>query len=191
MNPARSLAAVALTFLVIPPVAASEIPKGWWTAPTKEYAIGVDPKASPGDKPAAFIESTVPEPKAFIALNQTFSAQDYAGKRISLSGNLRTRDVRKWAGFWVRADDANGKFLAFDNMQNRGASGTTDWKPAEVVLDIPKNAQTIYMGLILDGSGKVWMSNLKFEIVDVSTPVTAIQKPELPRAPANLDFTDK
>ena len=168
---------------------ASPLPKGWWAAKTNEYQIGVD--TTNAEKPAAFIESIVPVPKAFIALNQTFSAKDYRGKRVRFKGNIKTSNVQKWAGFWLRADNAQSAIVAFDNMQSRGISGTSDWKPGEIVMDIPDDAEMLFLGLILDGAGKVWTNGLVFEIVDSSVPVTTQKKPDVPRAPQNLNFTEK
>lgn len=168
---------------------AHDLPKGWWAAKSDEYQIGID--TANAERPAAFIESIVPVPKAFIALNQTFSANDYRGKRVRFAGNIKTENVQKWAGFWLRADNAKSAIVAFDNMQNRGISGTSDWKPGEIVIDIPDDAETLFLGLILDGAGKVWTNGLVFEIVDSSVPVTAQRKPDLPKAPQNLNFTEK
>lgn len=161
--------------------------KGWWSAPSEEYVVGVD--SSEAGKPAAFIESIVPTPKQFIALNQTFSAKDYRGKRVRLKGEIKTQGVQKWAGFWLRADDARNKMVAFDNMQQRGLSGDTDWTAAEIVLDVPAEAEVLFFGLILDGKGKAWMRGLTFEVVEDSVAVTAPGKVDLPNAPTNLDFT--
>jgi hypothetical protein len=41
-----------------------------------------------------------------------------------------------------------------------------------VVIDVPQDARTLSMGLILVGSGQVWASDLKFEVVDPATPLT-------------------
>ena len=95
--------------------------------------------------------------------------------------------MKKWAGFWLRADDANNQIVAFDNMQKRGLSGTTNWQTGEIVLDIPPTAEVLHLGLLLDGPGKVWMNNLTFEVVDASVPTTDTRK--LPSRPVNLDFT--
>jgi hypothetical protein len=34
------------------------------------------------------------------------------------------------------------------------------------------------------------MSGLSFEVVDASVPLTTPKKPELPKAPMNLDFSE-
>ncbi len=163
-------------------------PNGWWAAPSDEYQIGVD--RSDPEQPAAFIEATVPAPKQFITLSQTISANVYRAKRVRLKGMIKTKDVASWAGFWLRADDGKNKIVAFDNMQRRGISGTTDWTTAEIVLDIPSDAEKLFFGLILDGKGKAWMRELTFEVVDDSVPVTAPKRTDLPNTPVNMNFDE-
>jgi hypothetical protein len=83
--------------------------------------------------------------------------------------------------------DKEAKQLAFDNMQGRPIKGTTDWKKYDVVLDVPQEATGIFFGVLLSGSGTVWLSEAKFEIVEPNIPTTgteAVQKLE----PINLDF---
>lgn len=164
-------------------------PKGWWAAPSEEYKVGVEEGSEIG-KPAAYVDAVVPAPSRFFALNQTLSADNYRSKRVRLMGQIKTKDVEKWAGFWLRADDEK-KIVAFDNMQRRGITGTTDWQSAEIVLDIPAEAEKLTFGLILDGKGKAWMRDVTFEVVDASTPLTAPARADLPKAPVNLDFTEK
>jgi hypothetical protein len=183
-SPIPLFGALILTFAS--PVQA-EIPKGWWAAPSEDYKVGVE--ASEAGKPAAYVEAVAPVPSRFFALNQTLAADDYRSKRVRLKGQIKTKDVDKWAGFWLRAD-AENKIVAFDNMQRRGVTGTTDWQAAEIVLDIPAEAEKLTFGLILDGKGKAWMRDIKFEVVDASVPVTASARADLPRAPVNLDFTE-
>lgn len=164
---------------------ARDIPKGWWAAKTEDYTFGVE---SFDGTPAAYIQSTTPSPKSFIGLNQTFHAEKFCGKRVRLKGEIKTHEVTKWAGFWLRSDDKNSRIVAFDNMQRRGVSGSTSWTPGEIVLDIPDNAKTLYLGLLQDGAGKAWMRNLAFEIVDDSVPTTNTAL--LPDRPVNLGFTE-
>ena len=62
---------------------------------------------------------------------------------------------------------------------------TTDWTPYSVVLDVPQGATSISFGILLAGTGTVWMSGVKLEAVDTQTPVTGITSPA---EPMNLDF---
>jgi hypothetical protein len=68
--------------------------------------------------------------------------------------------------------DKEQQMLAFDNMQSRPIKGTTDWKRYDVVLDVPQAATGIFLGILLDGQGTVWLSDVKFEVVGVEVPAT-------------------
>jgi hypothetical protein len=120
---------------------------------------------------------------------QMFDAADYTGKRMRFSGWVKSETVASWAGLWMRVD-GNGspsRTLAFDNMQSRGIKGTTDWTRYEVVLDVPDDAKAIAFGILLDGEGKVWLSDVKFESVSLSVPTTG-SSTEMRSAPENLGF---
>jgi hypothetical protein len=96
----------------------------------------------------------------------------YSGKRLKMSGYMKSSDVNVWAGFWLRVDQPIGKPLAFDNMNDRGIKGTTNWAKYEIILDVPANAVGIAFGAILNGNGQIWFSEPDFEIVDNSIPTT-------------------
>ncbi len=58
----------------------------------------------------------------------------YIGKRIRMTGYMKSKNVAAWAAFWLRVDQADSKqFLSFDNMNNREIKGTTDWKKYEII----------------------------------------------------------
>jgi AraC family transcriptional regulator len=73
-------------------------------------------------------------------------------------------------------------------MQERPIKGTIDWQPYNVVLDVPKDATGISFGILLTGSGRVWLNSTKFEVVGVDVPTTGSMKRSA--APVNLDFND-
>ena len=50
---------------------------------------------------------------------------------------VKSNEVEKYAGLWMRVDGQQNQVLSFDNMQNRPFRETTDWKKYEVVLDVP------------------------------------------------------
>lgn len=111
---------------------------------------------------------------------QTCSAREYLGKRIKMTGFIKTQDIKNWAGMWLRIDGkANKNSLSFDNMQDRPIQGTTEWKQYTIKLDVPENAFTLNFGALLKGTGKVWFDDVKFEI---------IQTTEILLDPSNLDF---
>lgn len=110
-------------------------------------------------------------------LVQILPADAWRGKRVRLSGWLRTKDVASgWAGLWMRVDSETKPNLAFDNMPSRGPRGTTEWKRYEVVLDVAPEASNLFFGVILAGNGTVWADDLALEEVPQSVPVTALPK---------------
>lgn len=94
----------------------------------------------------------------------TFPIEVAAGKRIRYSGYIKTQGItRKWAGLWWRVDGKSG-ILAFDNMENRGATGTTDWKRYEIDLQVPKDATNINFGALHSGDGSAWFDGLSVTV---------------------------
>lgn len=165
-------------------------PKGWFIAGTKpaEYESGLDAAAIHNFRPSAYLKSKSPVLEGFGTLMQEFRADHYRGKRIRFSGVLKTADA-DWAGLWLRIDEGSTT-LAFDNMQDRPVKGSTEWKRYEVVLDVPPNATGIFFGVLLSGSGEVWLNDSKIEVVGGEILPTA-QPVQLPRdEPRNLDFRE-
>ncbi|OHV03426.1 hypothetical protein [Mycobacterium talmoniae] len=125
----------------------------------------------------------------FGTMMQTIAPTKYLGTRVRLSGVLKGNDIEGWAGLWLRVDSRQaGAPLAFDNMQDRPIQGTTDWSGEAIVLDVDKEASAIAFGVLLNGTGSVDISRLRFEEVGSDVPVTGT-----PQAtePVNLDFSDE
>jgi len=95
-----------------------------------------------------------------------FPVSAAAGKQVRYSGYIKTEGVsRGWAGLWWRVDgDKQGQILAFDNMQDRGATGTSDWKRYEITLPVAKEAKNINFGALHTGDGTAWFDALKVEL---------------------------
>jgi erythromycin esterase-like protein len=119
----------------------------------------------------------VPQGAKFGVATGTLPIKDAAGKRARFSGYIRTKDItRGYAGLWFRVDGAPGKVLAFDNMHDRGVTGTTDWTRYEIDLPVAADARNINFGMILDGDGTAWFDGL------------AIQLDDQPYTPPGLDL---
>jgi hypothetical protein len=103
-------------------------------------------------------------------LGQPIAADEYRGKRVRLSGWLKTVNAGE-AALWMRIDGEQRR-LGFDNMSDRAVSGTTDWKMYSVVLDVPNDAKNIFLGVLLIGKGQTWADDLTFEVVDRNIAVT-------------------
>lgn len=158
-----------------------------------EYAMGIDDSTSHSGTKCGCIQALIKKTSGFGTLMQAFKSDDYRGKRLRLSGWLKTKDVEDWAGIWMRVDgpETMEDSLAFDNMQDRPIKGTTDWSKYEIVLDISDLSEAIAFGTLLSGSGTIWMDNFKFEVVGRDVPTTderGRNQEWLSDKPLNLDF---
>jgi hypothetical protein len=55
---------------------------------------------------------------------------------------------------------------AFDNMGDRGISGTVDWTEVLVDVDVPAGGERVVFGPLLNGEGTAWFDDLRFEVSD-------------------------
>ncbi|MDX2130721.1 MAG: erythromycin esterase family protein [Planctomycetota bacterium] len=100
----------------------------------------------------------------FAVSTGTFPAKQAAGKSVTLSGWIRTEDVRGRVGLWWRADKADGSVGAFDNMLDRGPTGTTAWQRFALTLDNPPDTTNVNFGAIMTGKGRAWIDDLRIEL---------------------------
>lgn len=183
----KILSAALLVASIIALTANADEPvPGWVLAGSHPdaYEIGTHTMAGTGSK-AGYLRSTKSSIDGFGTLMQTFSATDLRGQRAKLSASIRTAEAGAGAGLWMRVDGSGAETLAFDNMHGRPIIGTQAWNTYEVVLDVPENASSISIGVLMRGTGTVWLDDVKIGAVPTSVPVTA----ELP-SPVNLKFED-
>src|SRR5215469_6118784 len=169
---------------------ASHVPSGWFLTGSKpaNYDTGVDKETINNGDPSAFLRSTTSSTEGFGTLMQSINAANYAGKRVRLRAWVKSQEVANWAGVWMRVDK-DKTAVAFDNMQNRPIKGTQSWSMYDVVLDVPQDSTGISFGILLTGTGEVWINNITFEIVGGDIPVTSaklVQPAKLPDQPTNL-----
>jgi hypothetical protein len=194
--------AAGILMASLPEPVAAQVPEGWikgGRAP-QQYDVGIDKTVQRGGHPVVFVKSIEGAEKCvgalcpFGTLMQMASPGEYLGKRVRYSADVKSEsiDQEDWAGLWFRVDGPDsgpGKTLAFDNMQDRPIKGTTDWKRVSIVLDVPENAVAIAFGLLLQGSGKVWMGGLVLEVVPDTEPTTDMRTKALQKV-RNLGFED-
>ena len=72
---------------------------------------------------------------------------------------------------------ADGRVLAFYNMEPHWVSGSTGWSEYSAVLDLPAEAATIMFGGSLVNTGSVWLDDASIEFVGGDVPVTHISAP--------------
>jgi hypothetical protein len=156
-------------------------PKGWTNFGNETYEKAIDSLVVKEGKYSVSL--------AYIDGNSGFKAwaftlpDNYKGKTITLSGFIKTENVSEGhAGLWMRIDPS----LGFDNMNDRGIVGTTDWTKYEITLPMsPDKTDKIVVGGLLVGKGKMWLDDFKVTIdgKEIQNAKTFIK----PVFPAQLD----
>jgi hypothetical protein len=168
--------------------------KGWTLSGSHpfNYQMGIDRQNVHKGRASGFLKSVTAQSQGeFATMMQQFKAEKYLGKRLKLSGFIKSTDVDGSCGFWMRVDDALGDVLQFDNMSDRPITGSNEWNHYSIVLDVPENSAVIAFGVLLSGTGQVWIDELKFEEVDQQTPTTHIDfSADLLDEPINLSFEE-
>ena len=187
---ARFLLAFA-AFMLVPAVALAAGPEGWHLGGRdSSYVMDRDTVVTYGGKPSCRLMS-IRKTDGLGTVTQDIAPDEYLGKRIRFSGFVKARRVEYWAGLWMRVDGETiphgcGGSLAFDNMQDRPITGSSDWTRYDVVLDVAKEAKNIAFGMLLRGEGTVWLSGVTFEVVGMGVPTTGTWLRE--SKPANPNF---
>ncbi|BAU55611.1 S41 family peptidase [Mucilaginibacter gotjawali] len=144
-----------------------KIPVGWQWANEKEqsddYLIAVDSTVKEEGKYSLHIFQKGATPSFGVC--KYIIPRTYKGKELELKGYLKTENVSGgFAGLWMRVDGQDG-MLAFDNMQDKSITGTTDWNEYSIKLPYDDGiANTINIGGLLVGKGKIWIDNLRLFI---------------------------
>jgi C-terminal processing protease CtpA/Prc len=108
----------------------------------------------------------------------------YIGKEIELKAYVKMEDVTGYMGLLMRIDGKSG-VLAFDNMHSKAIKGTADWTQYSVKLAYPVGAESIYIGTILSGKGKIWTDD--FEVFIDGKDIRYIEPVETAQHKADKD----
>lgn len=125
--------------------------------------------------------------------HERFLAEDYRGQRIRMNAYAKAEDV-KHALFHLNVHgqsiepDRTSKIQYTTDTSRVPIEGTSDWTRYELVINVPKDAISIYPSFSMQGQGKVWLDGIQFETVDTSVPLTGTRITPPPQQPQNLDF---
>jgi hypothetical protein len=104
-------------------------------------------------------------PAGFGTYMKMHAPGEWSGKRLKMTGMIRTENAEGWVGMWSRVDGPNDEPLDFDNMHDRPIIGTSDWKKYEIITNVPKNAKAIAYGVLVNGKGTAYFKDIKFEVI--------------------------
>jgi hypothetical protein len=140
--------------------------------PSPNFEVGGNPEAKHGSLDGGYIRSVAPAPDATGYLRTQIAPAPYLGKRVRLSGFVKTEFTDGAAALSIRVDGPDGARLARDAMYGRELRGTNDWRKCDVVVDVPSNATNIVLSMYAFGAGRAWVDGLTLEVVGAGVPLT-------------------
>lgn len=152
-----------------------QLPTGWRLTPASQpagYTANLTDERPKSGSHCAVIKRESDAPTRTPGnLMQAFEAAPFRGKRIRFRAAVRAEisGFLAQAQLWLRADrppQSNGQPSAgfFDNMDDRPISAR-EWAYYEIIGDVEEDAQTINLGLLFNGTGKVWFDDASLEIL--------------------------
>lgn len=206
---------VAITALVAASNARAQkmpMPAGWSAVnPHGDYVVGTEPgRRTDGEGwVVGTVKAKVTVPVQNAMLQQSIKADEHLGKRMRLTGWVKTSDKNMGTAHLFIRVDGEGLALTSDYMWTRPIATNTDWTQYALVVDVPKNAIGITFGLALEGAGQAWVDDVKLEQVGDEVATTGrpggmvapepVPTPKLkrdmieayrnaPLTPTNMDF---
>ena len=99
----------------------------------------------------------------FGSLSARIPAETLRGRRVTLRGELKT-DNAGAASLWMRVDKSAETMLMLENGQDRAVKGDKDWTPFSVTLPVLPSANSVVVGLMLQGTGSVTARSVRFDV---------------------------
>ena len=107
-------------------------------------------------------------PEVYGSITQSIPAAPHLGKTLRFSVWLRTEDVvanayGKGATPILQAI-VSGSPAVSASFEVAAIAGTNEWVRREVVIDVPRHADAVVFGVMLTGTGVVWLDDAALEV---------------------------
>lgn len=143
-----------------------------WQIRTQGDEVTLDTVAAKGTRSLRLVQG---RPGGSASAFQTVASDTLAGRRVRLSGYIRTRGVKDGtANLWAVIGGAGQEILSTDPLESKGATGTQRWTRYSVEGYLPPEVTQIMFGVSFTGVGTAWFDALTIEAIGVpGTPVPA------------------
>ncbi len=135
--------------------------------PRTTHESGVDTRGLQG-RSSAFLRSTVADASVLATLRQTIKADDYRGKHLRFSGEVKVEQVEQQAGLYIRTNRRDERLRPENVVQ-----GTHNWMRYEATVPVAEDAPFIRFGLVLYGKGQIWLTNAQLEVIEQGEMLSA------------------
>lgn len=111
-------------------------------------------------------------PKA-SSLRQGIPSSIVRERAHRFKGQVRTADLSGTASLFVIVNES-GQRRFMDYMRGRWLRGDTEWTPLELVIPQFPNAESVIVGVLVDGVGSAWFDALDLEPIDTAAPMSIV-----------------
>jgi hypothetical protein len=135
--------------------------------------------------PNAGIPHILPQKLVGMTLRQTIKADDYRGKQLRFSGEVKAEQVEQLGGLYIRTNVLHWKRIQEEfGVEQPGdpsiqanrpdekvrpqhlVQGTHDWMRCEATVPVAEDALFIRFGLVLYGKGQIWLRDAQLEVIE-------------------------
>ncbi len=166
----------------------TNFPEGWLKWGFGDYSLSIDTAVKSEGNYSMRIE--VPEnrePNSFGGVGYGISLR-FNGKKVTLKGKMKTENVSDgFAGLLLRIDGKEST-LHLDNMQKRNIKGTIDWTEYSIELPLDERARVIYIGAVIQGTGKIWVDDLSLFIDNKDIRTVELIEPSYAKGELDHEF---
>ena len=148
----------------------AETPEGWNMKGPSSYESGVDNSIYLSSPQSFYLRSTASKSYPSGELFQVFSAGQYAGKRVKLTGFVKgnlTHAIAFGIVVWRGSEHA---IMAGEESLHSGETYYS-WTQLTTVIDVPIDSNKISIFFRMWNKGEAWLDDIKLEIVNKSTPL--------------------
>ncbi len=131
-----------------------------WGSFPQDYERGTGTLGSLNGSTYGYIQASVPQPRGNGNLRQTIRARNYVGKQVRLSASIKTEGVETQALLYLSSEG-----VEIHRVQEKTVQSPEAWTPYEVTLDVPNASIMLRFGVMLYGKGRVYMSDVKLDVV--------------------------
>lgn len=156
---------------------------GWYMNP--QGTVSADNSVAHTGRWSVRLQRDAQSPGNFSVITRSLPV-DFKGGTVELRGYLRLHDVSGNAGLWLR-QDGDGQMLLLENMQAQQVKGTHDWAQYRITLPIDPQAEQLYFGVLVSGTGTLWADDLEL-LVDGKPIAQASPMAPRPSLPADHEF---
>ncbi len=90
---------------------------------------------------------------------------ELAGKRVRVSAHIKRENISDYGAVYLRAD-VNKQLAVLETMSSQALGGTADWTEASFTVSIPLDADPVFLGATLYGTGTLWVDDIRIEVLE-------------------------